>query len=118
MVNYRLVAMVLFVTIGTANARYGELRPALAHMVGHSGPRMMSRWRLLMPAKSTTLRDHCHDHLTSLKWFVRVLDELARASELNAAAMRARPGSEAEALPHTHHGALREIISRVSLANI
>ncbi|CAN7148820.1 hypothetical protein LJR230_000047 [Trinickia sp. LjRoot230] len=104
-VNYRLVAMVLFVAIGTANARYATLRPALAHMVPQSGPRMMSRWRLLMPAKSTTLRDRCHDHLASLKWFVRVLDELARASELNAAAMRARPGSEDGALPHTHHPA-------------
>lgn len=98
-VNYRLVAVVLFIAIGAANARHRVLRPKLAHMVRFSGPRMMSRWRLLTTVDLVTLRDHCHDHLASLKWYVRELDALGRAIAMNTCAPAEPPLAREPGLP-------------------
>jgi len=83
-VRYRLVALMLFVAIGAANARYRALRPRLKHLVPHSGLRPVSRWRLLVTPDISAIQYCCHDHLTSLKWFVGRLQDLESKLQVNA----------------------------------
>lgn len=83
-VNYRLVAMVLFIATGAANKQYRLLRPRLDRLVPYTGLQALSRWRLLFTLRSVTFQDRCHDHLVSLKWFVGQLESLENKLRINS----------------------------------
>jgi hypothetical protein len=93
-VNYRLVAVVLFIATGAANSRYRLLRPRLDRLVPYSGLQTISRWRLLFTLRSVTFQDRCHDHLASLKWFVGQLESLENKLRINSVTHNAYTDSD------------------------